>query len=151
MHRLPFIEDLWNFLTTIFLLILLYLSPIKHFVHLVSALIVIDFIMGIWSSAKLGIPITAGRMVRTVYKLILYSIAIISTYLVQLIAGDDGIGLVRICALFIGATELKSIYDKITKIIGGDVFSQLWQIIKNKLEPTFSNKQNKIQEEEADG
>lgn len=99
----------------------------------------------------MGIPITAGRMVRTVYKLILYSIAIISTYLVQLIAGDDGIGLVRICALFIGATELKSIYDKITKIIGGDVFSQLWQIIKNKLEPTFSNKQNKIQEEEADG
>lgn len=152
MHRLlPILDDVWNFLTTIFLALLLYLSPVKHFVHLVSALIVIDFFMGIFSSVKIGNPITARRMVKTVYKLILYSVAIISTYLVQMIAGEDGTGLVRICALVIGATELKSIYDHISKIIGGDLFSQLWQVVKTRLDQSFSNRHKRFQEDETNG
>lgn len=136
------LDDVWNFLTTVFLAILLYMSPVKEFIHLVASLIVIDFMMGVMSSFKLDIPITAKRMVKTVYKLILYSVAIISTYLVQMIAGEDGVGLVRICALFIGATELKSIYDHITKILGGDLFVKLWQLIKARIDQTTSNKTN---------
>ena len=152
MHRLNFLEDLWNFLTTVFLALLLYMSPVKEFIHLVISLIIIDYMMGILSSIKLGIPITAKRMVKTVYKIILYSVAIISTFQVQKIAGEEGVGLVRVCALFIGATELKSIYDHITKILGGDLFIKLWQLIKARIDQTAISKTNtNIKEEEADG
>lgn len=142
-HRLlPFMEDFWVFLAKVFLMMAMYLSPIRNFIHLVTALIVIDFLVGISKSLIMHEAITAKRMVKTVYKLILYSVAIISTYLVQQIAGEDGTGMVRIAALFIGATELKSIYDHISKMVGGDIFSQLWTIIKSRIDFSFNkNKQ----------
>jgi phage-related holin len=127
------ITDIWSFLTTIFIAALMFLTPIKSFVHLIVALIIIDFITGIISSFKNDEKITAKRMAKTVYKLILYSIAIIATYLVQHIANDD-VGIVRIAALFIAATELKSIYENISKVVGGDIFTQLWNIIKSKID-----------------
>lgn len=137
-HRLlPLIDEIWNILKILFISLIMYLSPIKNFVHLVSALIILDFITGIMASLKTGEKITASRMSRTIYKLILYSIAIIATYLVQMIA-TDGVMLVRICALFIGATELKSIYENISRILGGDLFKLLWQVIKGKVDDIIS-------------
>lgn len=147
-HRLlPFMEDVWGFLAKLFIAMVMYFSPIKSFIHLVSALIVIDFLMGIAKSLKLGEAITAKRMSKTIFKLILYSVAIIATYLVQKIAGEDGSGLVRIAALFIGATELKSIYDHISKMVGGDIFGQLWTIVKSRID--FSLNKNKPADEPA--
>lgn len=138
-HRLmPFFEDVWSFLKLLFLTVLMYLSPIKSFVHLVAALIILDLITGILASWKTGEKITATRMANTIYKLILYSIAIIATYLVQMIA-HDGIGLVRVCALIIGATELKSIYENISRILGGDLFKMLWQVIKGRIDDIVSS------------
>jgi len=138
-HRLlAIIDDLWSFLKLLFISILMYLSPVKDFIHLVSALIILDLITGIMASWKAGEKITASRMAKTIYKLILYSIAIIATYLVQMIAAD-GVGLVRICALIIGATELKSIYENISRILGGDLFKTLWQVIKGKVDDIVSS------------
>jgi phage-related holin len=130
--------DIWYFITTIFIAALMFLTPIKDFVHLIIALIIIDFITGIISSFKNDEKITAKRMVKTVYKLILYSVAIIATYLVQQIANDN-IGVVRIAALFIAATELKSIYENISKVVGGDIFTQLWNILKSKIDDFIGN------------
>lgn len=137
-HRLlPFMDDIWSFLKLLFISVLMYLSPVKNFVHLVSALIIIDLMTGILASWKSGEKITASRMAKTIYKLILYSVAIIATYLVQMIAAD-GVGLVRICALIIGATELKSIYENISRITGGDLFRMIWEVIKSKIDEITS-------------
>jgi phage-related holin len=137
-HRLlPFMDDIWSFLKLLFISVLMYLSPVKNFVHLVSALIIIDLMTGILASWKSGKKITASRMAKTIYKLILYSVAIIATYLVQMIAAD-GVGLVRICALIIGATELKSIYENISRITGGDLFRMIWEVIKSKIDEITS-------------
>jgi len=150
-HRfLPYLESIWDFLTKVLLALLLYLSPIKIFIHLISALIIIDFIMGISKSLMLREAITPKKMKKTVYKLILYSVAIITAYLVQQIAGDEGIGWVRIAALFIGVTEAKSIYDHISKMIGGDIFSRLWEILISKIDIPLNKKEITKENEQPD-
>jgi phage-related holin len=130
---LSLLQDTWSFLTTLFMAVVMFFLPIHSFVNLVIALIGIDLITGIWASLKNGEAITAKRMVITVYKFILYALAIIAAYILQLIA-NDGIGLPRIVALFVGAIELKSAYENIGKILGKDIFSMLWQILKGKIE-----------------
>ncbi len=127
------LDDMWNLLKLLFLTVIMYLSPIKMFVHLVALLIVLDMVTGIIGAWKAGEKITAKRMSTTVLKIILYSIAIIATYLVQLIA-NEGVGFVRICALIIAATELKSIYENIGKMLGGDLFKLIWLTIKGKVD-----------------
>ncbi|KAF0193986.1 MAG: Uncharacterized protein FD166_3612 [Bacteroidetes bacterium] len=137
-HRiLSILHEVWSFLTTLVMAVVMYLFPIKNFVHLVAILITIDFITGIWASLKVGEKITATRMGKTVNKLLLYSLAIIASYVLQRIA-DDGIGLARICALYIGATELKSIYENISRVFGFDLFGQLWTLIKVKVDDFIS-------------
>lgn len=111
----------------------MFFLPIHNFINLVIALITIDLITGVWASMKKGEKFTASRMVKTVYKFILYALAIIAAYILQLI-GNDGVGLPRIVALFVGSIELKSAYENIGRILGRDILVDLWQILKGKIE-----------------
>jgi len=130
---LSILQDIWSFLTTLFMAAVMFFLPIHSFINLVIALITIDLITGIWASLKRGEPFTASRMAKTVYKFILYALAIIAAYILQLI-GNDGVGLPRIVALFVGSIELKSAYENIGKILGRDILIDLWQILKGKIE-----------------
>lgn len=134
---LGLLNDIWSFLTTLFMAVLMLLTPIHNFVELVVLLITFDFITGIAASWKNHEKITARRMSKTVLKMLFYSVAIIVAYVLQMIA-NEGIGLPRIAALYIGATEVKSIYENISKIIGGDILSSLWSLIKSKIDEYIS-------------
>lgn len=153
MHRLlPILDDVWNFLTTIFIAVLMILSPIHNFVELVMLLITFDFVTGITASWKNHEKITARRMSKTVLKMLFYSVAIIVAYILQMIA-NEGIGLPRIAALYIGATEVKSIYENISKVMGGDILSSLWNLLKSKIDDYISgislnNDNNKTPEDQ---
>jgi uncharacterized membrane protein len=127
---LSYLQDVWNFLQTLFLWGVMFLLPINSFISAVVALITIDLITGVWASLKNKEKLTAKRMAKTVNKFLLYSLAIILQYI-----GDDGIGLPRIVAMYVGAIELKSILlENIPKIMGKNIFMNLWQIIKGKIE-----------------
>ncbi len=131
---LSYLQDVWNFLQTLFLWGVMFLLPINSFISAVVALITIDLITGVWASLKNKEKLTAKRMAKTVNKFLLYSLAIIAAYILQYI-GDDGIGLPRIVAMYVGAIELKSILlENIPKIMGKNIFMNLWQIIKGKIE-----------------
>jgi phage-related holin len=131
---LTYLQDVWNFLQTLFLWAVMFLLPINSFIGAVVALITIDLITGVWASLKNKEKLTAKRMAKTVNKFLLYSLAIIAAYILQYI-GDEGIGLPRIVAMYVGAIELKSILlENIPKIMGKNIFLNLWHIIKGKVE-----------------
>jgi phage-related holin len=132
-----FLNELWSFITTVFLTLTMFLFPIHSFLELVAALITIDFITGICASLKRREKITPKRLSKTVMKLLFYSVAIISTYILQKIM-NEGIGLPKICAAYIGATELKSIYDHISTLTGEDVITALWKFMKAKIDEMIS-------------
>jgi len=132
-------SDLWTVLVNLFLAVVLFLMPIHDTVHLVVWLIFLDFGTGVSASIKEhGIKsITANRMANTVSKILFYTIAIIATFVLQKIV-DDGTQLAKITALYIGAVELKSIYENVSRITGRDLVGALWVMIKGKVNETIT-------------
>jgi len=133
----PWVDILKELLSTLVAFVFLFLAPIKDYVYLVFGLIILDFITGSYASYRDGEHFTAKKMRRTIEKFFFYSIAIISAYILQKII-DDGIECPRIVALFIGATELKSIYENISRITGVSVFKVIWTSIKDKVDGLFT-------------
>lgn len=130
-------DTLTELLRQLILFLLLWFSPIKMFVNLVLFLVAIDFITGLYASLKRGDKFRASKMVRTVEKIALYSVSIISAYLLQKISGD-GDWMPRVVALFIGATELKSIFENVSSVTGTNVIGMVWQSFKDKIDDIFT-------------
>lgn len=134
MYRLLNIfHDTWYALVQIFAFIVLYLTPISNYVHLVLILIGIDLVTGSYASIKEGQKFEAAKLRHTVEKFVFYAIAIIVGYVLQRII-DDGSELARIVALYVGSVECKSIYENISRITGTDVLERVWDIFKIKLD-----------------
>jgi phage-related holin len=135
-------NDTWGLIVKIFSFILLWLAPISNYVHLVLILIAIDLITGSYASVKEGEHFSARKLSRTIEKFIFYAIAIIVAYVLQRIV-NDGTELSRIVALYIGATECKSIYENITRITKTDFLALVWTTIKEKLDEYINLLKNK--------
>lgn len=132
---LSFFYELWCVIVNIILTIFLYLMPIQNFISLVIILITIDFFTGIGASVKEAgwESIRASKMKNTVNKILFYSLAIIAAFVLQKII-NDGVHFSRITALYIGATELKSIYENVSRITKRDLVSNLWAIAKSYID-----------------
>lgn len=116
-----------------FAFILLFLAPISSFVNLVLVLVALDLLTGSYAAVKAGEKFSAKKLRNTVDKFIFYSVAIVAGFLVQKIF-NSGTDLPRIAALFIGSIETKSIYENISKITGIDILTNLWEIMKTKIQ-----------------
>jgi len=138
MHRLINVfTDTYNFLLHLFAFIVLYLTPISNYVHLVLLLVFFDLITGSWASIKEGQKFSARKLRNTVEKFIFYAIAIIIGYILQKII-SDGTELSRIVALFIGSIEVKSNYENISRIRQVNLVTALWSAIKEKIDNYLS-------------
>jgi len=138
MYRLyPVFHDVCNALIQIFAFIILFLTPISNYVHLVLVLVALDLITGSWASIKEGQKFNAHKLRNTVEKFIFYAIAIIIAYVLQKII-NDGTELARIVALYIGSIEVKSNYENISRIRQVDLIHAIWNLIKDKIEEYIS-------------
>jgi len=135
-----FFSDAWSVIVNIFMMVFLFLMPIHNYVNMLVLLITIDFITGISASIRVnGIrSIKASKMSRTVLKLLFYSTAIIATFILQRIL-NEGTQLPRIAAFYIAATELKSVYENISKVTGHDIVGLLWSTMKEKVDSLITN------------
>ncbi len=126
----------WDGLSSIvfqmFSFIILYLTPISNYIHLVIVLIGFDLLTGSYASIKAGDKFSAAKMRHTVEKFALYSLSIIIAYILQRII-DDGNELARIVALYIGSIELKSNYENISRILKSDILRKVWDLINDKI------------------
>lgn len=107
-----------------------FVLPIKDFLILTSALVVIDMATGIMAAKRRGDEIRSRSLMRTTVKLLLYYSAILATEGVQMVFAEN-IPLTYITAFTIAVTELKSILENVDAGTG----SRLAQMIIDRIKP----------------
>lgn len=108
-----------------------FLSPIAAIMWSVFALIFADFITGIVAAKRSCQRISSNRMGDTVIKMLLYQLAIIISYVFEQHI-IPGVPLVRICAGYIGLTEVKSFFENINTVTGLNIWKYAKNYIRNK-------------------
>lgn len=114
-----------EWLNNIGLSILAIFAPIKAVLITVAVLIAFDFITGIWASKKRGDKISSSAMRRTVAKLLVYQLCVISGYLLEKYLLDGVIPAAKLIAGVIGIVETKSILENSQSITGMNIFKEL--------------------------
>lgn len=94
-----------------------FLSPIKEVMLIVGVLILIDLIMGIISSIKEKVKITSRKLSKTIIKLLIYELLIITGFITETYLLKS-MPLLSITLGFIGVIEFISIGENFTKITG---------------------------------
>lgn len=105
-----------------------FVLPIKDFLVLTTALVILDLITGVVAAKKRGEKIRSRALMRTTVKLLLYYCAILATHGVQEVFAEP-IPLTYITAFTIAMTELKSLLENVDAGTG----SRLTQMIVDKL------------------
>lgn len=101
------------------------LAPIKAVMITVGVLVFIDLATGIWAAKKRGESITSAALRRTVSKLTIYQICIISGFLLQHYLISDVVQIVNLLGGVIGMVELKSVLENSNGILGYDLFQEI--------------------------
>ena len=125
---------LLDFIRRAFFAALLYLTPVHDVIAAVMFFIAVDFLTGVWASWKEKQPFSASKMRHTVEKIILYFVAIICAFVLQkMFENAFSFDVARYVALFIAATEVKSIYENINRVLGVKFFAKLFKNVYNKI------------------
>jgi hypothetical protein len=98
------------------------LAPIKMVLITVGFLILVDLVTGIWAALKRKEKISSAVMRRTISKMLVYQLAIISGFMLETYILDGMLPVAKIVAGVIGMVEFKSILENSNKIVGGDIF-----------------------------
>jgi len=96
-------------------------APIQSVLFACGALIVADMVTGIIAAKKRGEKITSAQMRRSVSKLIVYQIAIISGFILEKYMLQDLVPVSKIVAGVIGMVEFTSILENGSAIAGKDL------------------------------
>lgn len=102
--------------------------PIKDFLVLTTALVILDLITGVAAAKKRGERIRSRALMKTTIKLLLYYCAILATHGVQGVFAEP-IPLTYITAFTIAITELKSLLENVDSGTG----AKLAKMIVDKL------------------
>lgn len=139
-----------NFFSKLALTLLAILAPAKALIISVGFLILADLITGIWAALKRGEKIRSAAMRRTISKMVVYNLAVISGFLVETYMLEGFMPVSKIVASVIGLVELKSVLENANTILGQDLFKlviaklgsdndALKQQIKDEVDKQFSD------------
>lgn len=98
--------------------------PIHNILIAVICLIFVDLVTGIWKAVKLKEKISSAAMRRTVTKILVYNLAILSGFTVEAFLIPD-LPLIKLVSAVIGLVEIKSILENLNTISGQDIFKAL--------------------------
>lgn len=114
-----------EYLIKTLLVVISLLAPIKPLVLAVGVLIFADFILGVMAAKKRGEQITSAGMRRTVSKLLVYQIVLVTGFIVEtwLISGIFPIS--KLVSGVIGLVEFKSLLENANTIYGQNIFKDL--------------------------
>jgi hypothetical protein len=107
-------------------------APIKPLIFTVGALIFADCLTGIWSAKKRGEEIKSAALRRTVSKMVIYQIALLTGYLVEVYMIESLLPISKLVAGAIGMVEFKSVLENSAVITGQDLFKSLIQKLGSK-------------------
>lgn len=101
------------------------LAPVKSTLIAVGVLIVADLITGLVASAKKKEPITSAGLRRTVTKMFVYQLAVISGFIAEKYLIGDLMPVTKIVSGMIGIVELKSIFENLNIVSGENLLKQI--------------------------
>lgn len=101
------------------------LAPIKAVMLTAGVLIFADLLTGVWAAAKRKEKITSKGISRTVAKIFLYEMALVTSYLVHQYMTGDLLPADKLVAGLIGIVELKSILENLNAVNGTPVFASI--------------------------
>lgn len=105
------------------------LAPIKTLLLACGALIVADMVTGMMAARKRKEPINSAEMRRSLSKMVVYQIAIISGFVLEKYMLDGLLPVSKVVSGVIGMVEFKSILENASVIAGQDIL----QLVIDKL------------------
>lgn len=105
------------------------LAPIHMVMITVGFLIFADLFTGIWAARKRGEKISSAALRRTVSKIVIYQLAVISGFMLETHILDNLLPVSKLVAGVIGMVEFKSMLENSNGIVGGNIF----QLVLKKL------------------
>lgn len=91
------------------------IAPIQHLLIMVGVLIIADFILGVAAAVKRKEPITSAGFGRSIVKMFVYQIVVVSGYFIQKLMGDT-IPVVNLICGIIALTEGKSLLENAEEV-----------------------------------
>ena len=105
------------------------LAPIKALLIACGVIIAADMITGMMAAKKRGEKIESAEMRRSLSKMVVYQIAIISGFVLQTYMLEDLIPVAKVVGGVIGMVEFKSILENVSTNAGQDIL----QLVIDKL------------------
>jgi hypothetical protein len=106
------------------------LSPATPLFITASLLILSDFIFAIWRCHRTGVVITSRKMSNIIPKLLLYNIAILLSFLVEVYVLDKSVPLSKIAVGVIAMVEGKSIDESFKLLFGYSIYETMMKKVK---------------------
>jgi sugar phosphate permease len=101
------------------------LAPIHTVMITVGVLIIVDLVLGMWAAKKRGESISSAAMRRTISKMLVYQLCVVSGFLMEKYLIDGMMPVAKLIGGVIGVVELKSILENANGITGTDIFKQI--------------------------
>lgn len=130
---------MWNWIKAIITATWALLAPIHTVMITTGVLILVDLILGVWSAVKRKEAVSSAGLRRTVTKIALYQLAVITGFLCEKYLLEGFIPISKLVASAIGLVEMKSILENADVINGSPLFASLI----NKLGSSNDNEQDK--------
>lgn len=107
-------------------------APLKPVLLAVFGMVLLDFITGVLASKKRGESITSSGFKRTVIKLFIFEVAIMSAFITELYLTGDLAPIQKIVTCFVGLTEMTSITENLNDLSGGSLLKALIEKLVSK-------------------
>ena len=100
-------------------------APVKAILIVTGVLIMADLISGIMAAKKRGESISSAGLRRTITKIFVYNMAVVTGFLVEKYMITDIFPVSKLIAGIISVVELKSILENLNTINGTDIFKTI--------------------------
>lgn len=121
-----------DWLTKIMISILAVFAPVQAVILSVGVLIFFDLFTGMYAAHKRGEPISSSAMRRTVSKMFIYQVAVISGFLVETYLVGGLVPATKLIGGVIGMVELTSILENCNDISGKSLFKEVLKKLGSK-------------------
>lgn len=97
------------------------LAPIKALLVSCGVMIIADLVTGIMAARKRGEAIKSAEMRRSISKMVVYQVAIISAFALEKYMLSDLLPVSKVVAGVIGMVEFKSILENVSTVAGQNI------------------------------
>lgn len=124
-----------NLISKFGILLFALVAPIQAVMTTVGFLIITDLLTGSWAAYKRGEKITSAGLRRTLSKMLIYQLCIISAFFIERHILQETLPICKIVAGVIALVEFKSLLENSNSILGVDIFKELIKKLGSRNDP----------------